>query len=93
MTIPAGQALPKHRHPGEEFVYVLEGSAVHVEEGQPDRLLTAGESLVISPGALHTARGGPDGARAVIVRLHPEGTAERVPADGAAPSAPLPNPR
>ena len=40
--IPSGVQVPRHYHPGEEFLYVVQGSAVHVEEGQADRVLTAG---------------------------------------------------
>ena len=33
VIIPAGAEVPRHYHPGEEFVYVIEGSAIHVEQG------------------------------------------------------------
>jgi quercetin dioxygenase-like cupin family protein len=76
---PSVAELPPHYHPGEEFVYVLEGSAVHVEQGKPDRILKAGDSYVIPPRAVHAPRGGPQGARAVVFRLHVEGQPERIP--------------
>lgn len=78
VVIPPNATVPRHYHPGEEFLYVLEGSAVHVEEGQPDRILKAGDTYVIPPRAIHAPRGGPDGARAVVFRLHVEGEDERV---------------
>lgn len=78
VVIPPGATVPRHYHPGEEFLYVLEGSAVHVEEGQPDRILTVGDSYVIPPRAIHSPRGGPDGARAIVFRLHVEGKEERI---------------
>jgi quercetin dioxygenase-like cupin family protein len=81
VVIPPGAMVPRHYHPGEEFVYVLEGSAVHVEEGKPDRVLEAGESLVIAPGAIHAPRGGPEGARAVVFRVHVSGAEERILVD------------
>ena len=65
--IPPGVAVPRHYHPGEEFLYVIQGSAVHVEEGQPDRLLSAGDAYVIPPEAVHAPYGGPDGGRAVVL--------------------------
>ncbi len=79
VVIPAGATVPRHYHPGEEFVYVLEGSAVHVEQGQPDRVLEAGDSYVIPPRAVHAPRGGPHGARAVVFRVHVKGQPERIP--------------
>ncbi|QLC23832.1 cupin domain-containing protein [Parasphingopyxis algicola] len=78
VVIPAGAAVPRHYHPGEEFLYVLEGSAVHVQEGQADITLSAGDSYVIPPRAIHSPRGGPDGARAVVFRVHVDGQPERI---------------
>lgn len=78
VVIPAGAAVPRHFHPGEEFVYVIEGSAVHVEEGKPDQILRAGDAYVIPPKAEHAPRGGPDGARAIVFRVHKDGLPERV---------------
>lgn len=88
VVIPPNAPVPRHYHPGEEFLYVLDGSAVHVEEGKPDRILKAGDAYVIPPRAVHAPRGGPDGARAVVFRLHVSGQPERIPvpeppADGA----------
>lgn len=78
VVIPPGATVPRHYHPGEEFIYVLEGSAAHVEEGQPDRTLKAGDTYVIPPRVEHAPRGGPDGARAIVFRVHVEGEQERI---------------
>jgi len=81
VVIPPEATVPRHYHPGEEFVYVIEGSAVHVEAGQPDRIVQAGEALVIPPGVEHAPRGGPEGARAIVFRVHVEGAEERTLVD------------
>ena len=78
VVIPAGATVPRHFHPGEEFVYVIEGSAIHVEAGQPDQILRAGDAYVIPPQAEHAPRGGPEGARAIVFRVHKSGLPERV---------------
>lgn len=78
VVIPPHATVPRHYHPGEEFLYVIEGSAVHVVDGQPDRILRAGDADVIPPQAIHEPRGGPDGARAIVFRVHVEGADERV---------------
>lgn len=78
VVIPAGATVPRHFHPGEEFVYVIEGAAIHVEAGKPDQLISAGEAFVIPPEAEHAPRGGPDGARAIVFRVHKQGLPERV---------------
>ena len=78
VVIPPNATVPRHYHPGEEFLYVLQGSAVHVEEGKPDRILRAGDTYVIPPRAIHAPRGGPEGARAIVFRVHVEGAEERI---------------
>lgn len=85
VVIPPGASVPRHYHPGEEFVYVIEGSAVHVEAGKPDQILSAGDAYVIPPEAEHAPRGGPDGARAVVFRVHKQGLPERVNISEAGP--------
>ncbi|MBU6374327.1 MAG: cupin domain-containing protein [Alphaproteobacteria bacterium] len=77
VVIPPNATVPRHTHPGEEFVYVIEGSALHVEQGKPDRLYVAGESFVIPPLTAHAPRGGPAGARAIVFRVHKAGEPER----------------
>ena len=81
VVIPPNATVPRHYHPGEEFLYVLEGSAIHVEEGKVDQLLKAGDSYVIPPQAEHAPRGGPEGARAIVFRVHKEGEPERILVD------------
>ena len=81
VIIPAGATVPRHYHPGEEFVYVIEGSAIHVEEGKPDQVLSAGDAMVIPPQARHSPIGGPEGARAIVFRVHTAGSPERILTD------------
>jgi quercetin dioxygenase-like cupin family protein len=76
VVIPAGEGIPKHIHPGEEFVYVVAGAAQHGE-----RAFAAGEGFVIPKGEPHAPRGGAAGARAVVFRLYPTGEAERTLVD------------
>ncbi len=82
VIIPPGAAVPRHYHPGEEFVYAIAGSATHVEEGRPDRVITAGDAMVISPQAVHAPYANEEGARAIVFRVHARGQPERVPVGG-----------
>ena len=59
-----------HAHPWEEFLYILEGSAILALEGQQPRLLTAGDKAVIPARARHTPKAGPAGVRAIVTRVH-----------------------
>lgn len=61
--------VPGHSHAAEELVYVIEGSAIHAEEGLPERTLRSGDMAVIPPETVHRPRSGPDGARAITVRF------------------------
>lgn len=46
----------RHWHPGEEIVYVLEGSLEYKVEGKPPVTLKAGEVLFIPAGTIHSAK-------------------------------------
>ena len=76
---PNGQ-VARHYHPGEEFLYLIEGTAIHVEEGKPDLPLKAGDTYAIPPRAIHAPKGGPEGARAIVFRVHVAGQPERIEA-------------
>ncbi len=81
VTIPANTSLPKHWHPGEEFVYVLEGSATLWQEGKEDELYQAGEAFKIPLKQVHTAITGDEGVTALVFRVHETGKPERVMAE------------
>jgi quercetin dioxygenase-like cupin family protein len=46
----------KHWHPGEEIVYVLEGSLEYQVEGKRPVTLKAGDVLFISARTIHAAK-------------------------------------
>ncbi len=56
VDIPAGAAFPKHSHPGEEMVYMIEGLLEYQLEGRPPVTLKAGEVLFIPAGAVHAVK-------------------------------------
>ncbi|MGA9084240.1 MAG: cupin domain-containing protein, partial [Pseudolabrys sp.] len=51
-----GAAFGKHTHPGEEIIYVLEGSLEYEVEGKPPMTLKAGDVLFIPAGTIHAAK-------------------------------------
>jgi quercetin dioxygenase-like cupin family protein len=51
-----GVAAPRHSHPGEEIIYVLEGSLEYTLDGQPPKTLKAGDVLFVPYGTIHAAR-------------------------------------
>ena len=44
---------PKHTHPGEEIIYVLEGTLEYHVEGGPTATYKAGDVLLVPAGAIH----------------------------------------
>lgn len=52
----AGAAFGKHSHPGEEIIYVLEGSLEYELEGKLPVTLKAGDVLFIPAGQIHAAK-------------------------------------
>ena len=56
VEIAPGKTSSRHTHPGEEIVYVLEGSLEYRLEGKQPVILKAGDVLFIPAGAIHAAR-------------------------------------
>jgi quercetin dioxygenase-like cupin family protein len=48
----------RHFHPGEEIIYVLEGSLEYQIDGQPTKVCNAGEALTVPAGVIHAVRTG-----------------------------------
>ena len=53
--IPPGGTSGKHRHPGIELAYILEGSVELAHEGKPPVIVKAGEPTMNTFGGIHTA--------------------------------------
>jgi quercetin dioxygenase-like cupin family protein len=51
-----GVAFGRHTHPGDEIVYVLEGSLEYELDGRPTATLKAGGVLFIPAGTIHAAK-------------------------------------
>ncbi len=46
----------KHTHPGEEIIYILEGSLEYQIDGQPPMTVNAGDALTVPAGVVHAVR-------------------------------------
>jgi quercetin dioxygenase-like cupin family protein len=55
IDIAPGVTAPWHRHPGEEVIYVIEGTLEYQLEGQNPATFKAGEVLFIPAGVAHKA--------------------------------------
>jgi quercetin dioxygenase-like cupin family protein len=56
VDLAPGVAFGKHTHPGEEIIYVLEGSLEYQVGDKPPVTLKAGDVLFIPAGTVHSAR-------------------------------------
>ncbi|MDX1583484.1 MAG: cupin domain-containing protein [Thermoanaerobaculia bacterium] len=81
VEMPSETALPKHHHPGEEFIYVLEGSGSLWIEGSEQIELAAGDAAKIPLERIHTAVSEDEPLRAVVFRVHKKGEPERIMAE------------
>lgn len=53
----APEAPPiRHTHPGEEVIYILEGSLEYQVDGQPPMTCKAGDVLTVPAGVVHAVR-------------------------------------
>ena len=55
IEVAAGARSGRHTHPGDEISYVLEGEVELAIDGQPVRIVRAGESFVVPAGTVHEA--------------------------------------
>jgi quercetin dioxygenase-like cupin family protein len=46
----------RHKHPGEEIIYVLEGELEYAIDGQPPKTYRGGEALMVPPETVHAVR-------------------------------------
>ena len=56
VALAPGVSFPKHTHPGDEIVYVLEGTLEYQVEGRAPITLGAGEVLFVPAEVTHTAK-------------------------------------
>ena len=56
VDLDPGVTFPRHSHPGEEIIYVLEGEWEYQVEGKGAMTLKAGEVLFIPAGTIHAAK-------------------------------------
>jgi quercetin dioxygenase-like cupin family protein len=72
----SGQHSQPHRHPGSVYVYVTKGTAKLGIEGQPVRVVHAGESFFEPVGAVHTvaeSASPTEPVEAIAVMIVPDG--------------------
>jgi quercetin dioxygenase-like cupin family protein len=51
-----GYVAPRHTHPGEEIIYVIEGTLEYYVEGRPPTTYKAGGVLIVPYGTVHSVK-------------------------------------
>ncbi len=79
--IPAGVVTGKHRHPGSELIYVLDGSYVLEVEGKGRLPLKAGDARLAAPGEVHAANsvGSPRPSKVLVFLIAEKGQPLAIP--------------
>jgi quercetin dioxygenase-like cupin family protein len=78
IVVPPNTTLPKHWHPGEEFVYILDGTGILWQEGKEDVVLKKGDVYKVPYKQVHTAVTKDESATILVFRVHHEGQPVRV---------------
>lgn len=66
-------SIGRHTHPGPESGYLIEGSFELLIEGQPPRMLRAGDSYQVPARTVHDARSGAGGAKVIATYVVEKG--------------------
>ena len=80
LEVPTEAELAKHYHPGEEFVYMLEGAGDLTIKGETITL-KEGDLYKIPIKEVHSFKTTDSQARAVVFRVHEKGQPDRVLVD------------
>ena len=56
VDLDAGYASPRHTHPGEEIIYVLEGTLEYQIADKPPVTVKPGDVLFVPTGTIHSAK-------------------------------------
>jgi len=84
IDIAPGATAPWHRHPGEEVIYVIEGTLEYQLEGKSPVTLKAGEVLFVPAGVAHKAYNpGPSNGAELATYIVEKGKPLLVPAPDA----------
>jgi mannose-6-phosphate isomerase-like protein (cupin superfamily) len=70
-ALAAGQATERHYHAASEEIYLLVDGGGTMEVDGDTAEVVAGDAVLITPGAWHTLRAGPEGARLLCMCVPP----------------------
>ena len=78
IEVPKNSTLPTHFHPGEEFVYMLEGTGEVLLNKETKITIKAGDAMKVPLKNVHSFSTFDEAARAVVFRVHEKGQPDRI---------------
>jgi len=78
VEIPKNTTLPAHYHPGEEFVYVLQGSGELSLKDQSKIIVKAGDVVKVPLKHIHSFSTIDEEYKAIVFRVHEKGQPDRI---------------
>lgn len=81
LELPKATTLPAHYHPGEEFVYMLQGSGELSLKDKSKINVNTGDVVKIPLKHVHSFSTINEGAKAIVFRVHEKGQPDRILVD------------
>ena len=78
IEIPKNTTLPSHYHPGEEFVYLIQGSGELTLKDESKIIIKAGETAKVPLRHVHSFSSLNEDVKGVVFRVHEKGQPDRI---------------
>jgi quercetin dioxygenase-like cupin family protein len=78
IELPKNTTLPSHFHPGEEFVYLIQGSGELTLKDESKIIVKAGETAKVPLKHVHSFSSLNEDVKGVVFRVHEKGQPDRI---------------
>ncbi|MFL1011618.1 cupin domain-containing protein [Flavisericum labens] len=78
IELPKNTTLPTHYHPGEEFVYLIQGSGELTLKDKSKIIIKAGETAKVPLRHVHSFSSLNEDVKGVVFRVHEKGQPDRI---------------
>jgi len=78
IELPKNTILPSHYHPGEEFIYLIQGYGELTLRDQSKMIIKAGETAKVPLKLVHSFSSLNEDVKGVVFRVHEKGQPDRI---------------